>query len=89
VPRLKVSSAVLPIIEINFGKITQSEETVSVFAKDFLYFLNKWVLVDRGRLARGSNCGRRLRRPYRSHIGWYVNVRWARRTAWIEITVHR
>jgi hypothetical protein len=46
-PRLKVSSAVLPIIEINFGKITQSEETVSVFAKDFLYFLNKWVLVDR------------------------------------------
>ena len=53
-PRLKVSSAVLPIIEINFGKITQSEETVSVFAKDFLYFLNKWVLVDRGRLARGS-----------------------------------
>jgi hypothetical protein len=47
VPRLKLSSAVLPIIEINFGKITQSEETVSVFAKDFLYFLNKWVLVDR------------------------------------------
>jgi hypothetical protein len=62
----------------------------SAFAKDFFYSLNERVscLIDpRWLEGLGGNCGRRLRRPCRSHIGCYVNIRWAR-TAWIDITIH-
>ncbi len=33
-----------------------------------------------------GNCGRRLRRPCRSHVACYVNVWWTG-TAWIEIII--
>ena len=50
---------------LNRNKFSTNGRVVSVFSKDFFYFLNKWVscLIDHRWLARlGGNCGRRLRR---------------------------
>jgi hypothetical protein len=77
-------------IQLVKPRTTPQKAEPSAFAKDFFYSLNERVscLIDpRWLHGLDGNCGRRLSRPCRSHIGCYVNIRWAR-TAWIEITIH-
>jgi hypothetical protein len=77
-------------IQLVKPRTTPQKAEPSAFAKDFFYSLNERVscLIDPRWLdGLGGNCGHRLRRPCRSHIGCCVNIRWAR-TAWIEITIH-